>query len=516
MKENLDNLISMFKQSVDLYPKRTALIFGSKKITYQDLWNICLKLAYSFRHKLGIEQNDIVGIWLPNIPEFVYSFFATLLIGGIVCPINAMFKREEARFVLEDSQAKALIVSIDKIEDAQNILSRVSSLKYAIGIPRGKKDKGIEDFYALIEEGKLWKVSPVEKDKWVQIIYTSGTTGFPKGVILTHKNLVSNVKDCIKVIRITKRDCFICVLPLFHSFSSTVCMLLPLSCGAKTVIMRAVRPFKRVIRAIFKHRVTIFVGVPSIYNILSQIKISKFKLFLSYLLNPLRVCISGAASLPSQTLEKFEKRFRRPLLEGYGLTEASPVVSLNPIKKRKPNSVGIPLPSISVKVVDKENRALGPGEIGELVVKGPNIMVGYYKRDEETKRVLKEGWLYTGDLAKIDKEGYIYIMGRLKEMINVRGFNVYPKEIEDLLYRHPKVKEASVVGISHKRRGEVPIAFVVAKDKVEEKELIQYLKANLASYKLPVRIIFKDYLPKNPAGKILKKELQKEGESIFS
>ncbi len=466
---------------------------------------------------------DKVALWLPNCPEFVYAFFAILRLRATVVPVNTMLKREEAKFILEDSRAKILICSIDKIDDSQNILSRLQSLRHLISLPAPRRPaafpgaEAILDFKHLVRNGpELDRDIEIKADDLAEIVYTSGTTGRPKGACLSHKNLVSNVRDCVKAINLRRKDCTISILPLFHSFSSTVCLLLPLSGGAKVVIMRAIRPFKRVIRTIFKHRVTVFVAVPSLYNILSEIKIPPFKSFLNVLMNPVRLCISGAAALPLSVCKKFERKFKRPLLQGYGLTEASPVVSLNPLTgKRKPDSVGLPFPSVTVKVVDKEGRDLPSGQVGELIVKGPNVMQGYYNLAEETKKALRGGWLYTGDLARIDADGFIYIMGRSKEMINVRGFNVYPREIEDLLYRFPHVKETAVVGVSHKHRGEVPVAFVVAETDLKEKDIIDYLRANIAAYKVPLKILFREQLPKNPTGKILKRVLQEEIKDIF-
>ena len=516
MENNYCNLIEMFDAGVSKYAKRVALVFGSKKITYEELGITSRKLTSGFA-QLGVNAFDKVAVWLPNCPEFVYAYFAILRLKATIVPINTMFKREEARFVIEDSLAKILICSIDKVSDSQTILSRLDSLKQVVSLPAPQENSLTQDFYKLIEQNSEFNHrGEILSDMVAQILYTSGTTGKPKGACLSHKNLISNVEDCAGSIRVSKRDCFICILPLFHSFASTICMLLPLSKGAKIVIMRTIRPFKRVVRAIFKNRVTIFTAVPSIYNILSEAKFPRLGLLLSIFINPLRLCISGAATLPSGVWKKFQHRFRRPLLQGYGLTEASPVVSLNPLfGKRKPESVGRVLPTVRVKVVDKQARDLPEGEVGELLVKGPNVMKGYYHLEEETKKALRNGWLYTGDLAKIDKEGFIYIMGRLKDMINVRGLNVYPREIEDLLYKYPCIREAAVVGVVHRHRGEVPVAFVVSEKATPEREVIKYLRANLASYKIPLRVFFKDALPKNTTGKILKRELQKEVEDIF-
>ncbi|UCC94909.1 MAG: long-chain fatty acid--CoA ligase [Candidatus Omnitrophota bacterium] len=516
MAEQISNLVEMVDSVVPHFSQRVCLIFGAKKITYGELSTYSKKLAQGL-YTLGVRQNDKVALWLSNCPEFVYSFFAVLRLGATVVPINTMFKREEAKFVVEDSGAKILICPIEKADDCQNILSRLDILEYVVCNPFPHKNPSFRDFYSLIQDAPEFSSSVnIAQDSIAELVYTSGTTGRPKGACLSHKNLLSNTKDCAESIKATKRDCFLCVLPLFHSFASTVCMLLPLSVGARIVIMRAVRPFKRVIRSIFKRKVTVFTGVPSLYSILSEAKFPRFALFASYVMNPIRLCISGAAALPYNVWKKFEKKFRRPLLQGYGLTEASPVVSLNPLRgKRKPESVGVCIPSMSAKIIDSDGRQLKEGEVGELLVQGPNVMKSYHHAEEETKKVLRDGWLYTGDLAKIDEDGFIYIMGRLKEMINVRGMNVYPREIEDVLYRHPQVREAAVVGTTHRHRGEVPVAFLVKEGELSSKDVIDYLRVNVAAYKVPLKIVFKETLPKNPTGKILKRELQKEVEGAF-
>ncbi len=337
--------------------------------------------------------------------------------------------------------------------------------------------------------------------------------------MLSHYNLIWNALDSAEAIKATYKDTFICILPLFHSFAATVCMNLPLLVGAKIVIMKSVRPFSRVLRIVRKNLVSIFVGVPSIYNILKDIKLPRiFHSPLIKLFNPVRLCISGAAALPVETFKGFEKKFHIPLLEGYGLTEASPVVTLNPLKGiRKAGSIGIALSkNIELKIVDDKDNVLNPEEIGELLVKGPNVMPGYYQQEEATGSTLKDGWLYTGDMAKIDNDGYVYIVGRKKEMVNVRGLNVYPREIEEVLYQNPKIKEAAVIGTPDTHKGEVPIGFVVLKEgkNATEHEIIHYLRERLASYKVPKYIEFRNSLPKNTTGKILKRVLKDEKEKM--
>lgn len=510
------NLVQMFEETVRKYPRRTALVFGAKNISYEQVSSASKKMA-AYLAGCGIKKSDKVALWLPNCPEFIYSYFAIVCLNAVVVPINIMFKKEEARFVLEDSTSKILITSIDKVSDSEAILARLETLDRIISLPAPQTNKVVFDFYkCLNNSAELKECFSIHDDDIAEIVYTSGTTGNPKGACLTHKNILSNVRDCSRLVRVSKRDCFLCVLPLFHSFASTVCMLLPLSRGAKIVIMRTLSPFKRVVRTIFNKRVTVFPGIPSIFSILAELPIPRWKIWLSRFVNPLRLCISGAADLPASVCCDFQRRFWRRLRQGYGLTEASPVVALNPIRgKYKPESVGLPLESVRVKIVDFHGKELPRGSVGELLVKGPNVMKEYYNLSEDTQKALEGGWLHTGDLAKVDNDNFIYVMGRMKEMINVRGLNVYPREIENVLYNYPGVKEAVVVGVLHRRRGEVPAAFVAGEGNLDENQILKYLRQNLAAYKVPLRIFFKDALPKNSTGKILKKELQKEIEEIF-
>jgi long-chain acyl-CoA synthetase len=508
--KNLGELLTI---SAQRHPKRTAIVFGQKKLKYKTLEELTSQVASGLIH-LGIQKQDKVALFLDNCPEFVISYFSVLKAGAVVVPINYMFKIEEAKFILEDSSAICLITSRPYVDMAEELRLRVESLKYIVSTAKTKDD--VIDFYRIRRENieTLNKVSP-DPHELAVILYTSGTTGHPKGAMLSHYNLITNAMDSSLAIKTSYKDTFICILPLFHSFAATVCMNLPLLIGAKIVIMKAVKPFKRVIRAVRKNRVSIFVGVPSLYNILQHIKLPKiFHSPLIKLFNPVRVCISGAAALPVETFKGFEKKFRIPLMEGYGLTEASPVVTINPLKgTRKAGSIGFRLSeNIELKIVDDKDRELGPGKIGELLVKGPNVMQGYYKQEEANRETLKNGWLYTGDMAKFDKSGYVYIAGRKKEMVNVRGLNVYPREIEEVLYQNPKVKEAAVIGIPDPHKGEVPKGFVVLKEGEEagEHEIIQYLRERLASYKVPKYIQFRESLPKNTTGKILKRILQEE------
>ncbi len=507
------NLGELLNLSARRYPKRVAIVFGQKKISYKTLNDSTDHLAAGLIH-LGIKKQDKVAIFLDNCPEFMISYFSILKAGAVVVPVNYMLKIEEARFILQDSSAKCLITSRAYLDMAEELRLRIDSLKDIVTTTKTKSN--VLDFHALRRDprGALDKVSPDPGDLAV-VLYTSGTTGFPKGAMLSHYNLISNALDSVGAIKADYKDSFICILPLFHSFAATVCMNMPLAAGAKIVVMKSVRPFKRVIRAIRKNRVSVFVAVPSIYNILKNMKLPKlFNSMLIKLFNPVKICISGAAALPVETFRGFEKKFRIPLLEGYGLTEASPVVTLNPLRgPRRAGSIGVGLSgNIALKIIDGKGNALASGQIGELLVKGPNVMQGYYKQEEASREALRDSWLYTGDMAKCDAAGYFYIVGRKKEMINVRGLNVYPREIEEVLYQNPKVKEAAVIGIADTHKGEVPKGFVVLKENESavEHEIIQYLRDKLAAYKIPKYIEFRASLPKNTTGKVLKRLLQEE------
>jgi long-chain acyl-CoA synthetase len=508
-----ENLGQLLTRTAKRYPHKIAIVFGRKKITYRALDDFTDQLAAGLIG-LGIKKQERVAIFLDNCPEFVISYYSILKAGMVAVPINYMFKIEEARFILEDSEAAAIITSRTYVDMALELRLRLDSLETIITTTKAKDN--IIDFNKLREtKTELLNESFVDKDRLAVILYTSGTTGHPKGAVLTHHNLICNAYDSAQAINASHKDSLVCILPLFHSFAATVCMNLPLLVGAKIVIMKSIKHFKRIMRAIRKNRVSVFVGIPSIYNILKDIKLPRiFHAPLIKLFNPVKVCICGAAALPVETFVGFEKRFRIPLLEGYGLTEASPVVTLNPLRaKRKPGSIGIPLSkTIALRIVDDKGNDVATQNIGELLVKGPNVMQGYYKQREATLEALKDGWLYTGDMAKFDPEGYVYIVGRKKEMVNVRGLNVYPREIEEILYQNPKIKEAAVIGITDTHKGEVPKGFVVLKDGLSatEHEIIQYLRDRLAPYKIPKFIEFRATLPKNSTGKILKRVLKEE------
>src|SRR5262249_47109900 len=335
------------------------------------------------------------------------------------------------------------------------------------------------------------------------LIYTSGTTGRPKGAMLSHNNLLHNVESCRIVLKTVDVDRFAVLLPLFHSYMLTVGLLLPLLVGGSIVLVKSLHPVRNALQEVLQREATVLPAIPQFYrsmvNAASPVPL------------PLRICISGAAPLPVQVLKEFEAKFHVPLIEGYGLSEASPVVTKNPLDaRRKPGSIGLPIHDVDVSIQDDEGRKLGPHEIGELCVRGGNVMLGYWNQPEETAKVMRNGWLLTGDIGYRDKEGYYFITDRKKDMLLVNGINVYPREIEEVLYQFPGVREAAVVGKPDPRRGEQPVAFVAANDgaALQEKALQQFVKRRLADYKVPRKFVFLPALPRNAAGKILKTVLR--------
>jgi long-chain acyl-CoA synthetase len=404
-------------------------------------------------------------------------------------------------YILEDCEA-TMLISSSKFAPQLEACGQLESLRHIILIDEGTTDH--VPFDKLLASASSVSLPPISPQAVALIIYTSGTTGHPKGALLSHNNLMANVISCSKVMKLSRRDRFLVFLPLFHSFTFTVTLLLPCYLGARIILLEGIQR-EEIRRSIIRRRVSILVGIPTVYHLLSQVELGR----LARWLNPVRVYVSGGAPLSAEVLEEFQRKFRRPLLEGYGLSEASPVVSINPPHKVKPGSVGLPIPGVEVKVVDKQGRPVATNEIGELLIRGDNVMQGYLNRPQASKRALADGWLHTGDMARLDDEGYIYIVDRKKEMLIIHGCNVYPREIEDVLYQHPQVAEAAVVGLPDAHRGEIPKAVIVPKEgeRVEEREIKKYCRRFLAPYKVPRVVEFRDSLPKTATGKVMKRML---------
>jgi len=476
--------------------KDTAISHRGRKITFEELEEQVQRFA-GYLKSLGIKEGDRVALTAPNSPEFIFSYWAINRIGAVAVPLNLFLTLEEIAYIIRNSGAESLIVHPVILEKVGSPDVRVLGLKNIILLD----DNTLKKIY----QTRRYTMSSADlgDDCLAAILYTSGTTGRPKGAMLTHKNFLSDVISLTKVTEITPDDNFLCVLPMFHSFAWTVCVLLPLYCGGTVVILESFQPGET-ISTVVNEGITFLLGVPSMYAVLlRKAEPEHFK--------KVRLAVSGGASLPVELYKAFAEKFPVNFVEGYGLTEAAPVVCLNPVDGiKKPGSIGLPLPGISVIIGDDSGREVPTGEVGEILVKGGNVMVGYYNDEEATREAFINGWLRTGDLARADEEGYIYIVDRKKDMIIVGGFNVYPREIEEILHTHPKVAEAAVVGMGDPLRGEVPKAFIVPVEgeKPTSKEIQAFLKGKLAQYKIPRVIEFVESLPKNATGKIMKKLLK--------
>lgn len=496
-----NNLYENLKRSSINFPECLAYIYGDHCVTYRELNQQVNQFAAGLSAQ-GISKGDGVALLLGNSPEFLIAYYGILRLGAFAVPINPLFTKEEISYILENSQAKAVIAheSVEaKILEVKKQLVNLNLVIYT----ESKNQEWTWEY--LMKSGTNLIASPfIDQEDLAVILYTSGTTGKPKGAMLTHRNLASNADSISNLLELDENDRVIAVLPIFHVFCMTVCLNAPIACGATVLIQPRFSPTD-VVSTIQERNATVFAGVPTMYNFINQLPEATSEHFQS-----IRICISGGASIPVELLHKFESKFNVPILEGYGLSETAPLVAINPLNGvRKPGSIGINIPAVQSRVVDKFGEELPRGEVGELVVQGPNVMKGYLGMQEATSAAFIDGWFYTGDLATMDDEGYIYIVDRKKDMIIVGGYNVYPREVEEVLYQHPSVLEAAVVGLPNKEYGESVKAYVVVKDEqVTENDIIQFCKDKLVKYKLPKYVEFFKELPKNSTGKILRRELR--------
>lgn len=490
------NLATEFFASARTNGAKPAIFWGEQEISYQALALQTQWLANRLSGQFNIQPGDRVGIWLKNCPEFVPAMFGILAASGVVVPINNFLKAEEVQYILRDAGITLLITegSMGELARLQEIcpglrIFDVAEIANASDAPEVTCSRSREDLAV--------------------VIYTSGTTGRPKGAMLSHGNLLHNVESCRQVLRAVSFDRFVVLLPMFHSFMLCVGICLPLVVGGSLILVKSLHPPKNIIMEIFARQGTILPAIPQLFRTLGQAPIPPGL--------PLRLCVSGAAPLPVEVLKEFNAKFPIPLLEGYGLSEASPVVSMNPIAGPiKAGSIGLPIPDVEVTIQDDEGKILPAREIGELCVRGGNVMLGYLNQPEETAKAIVNGWLRTGDVGYKDEEGYIYITDRKKDMLLVNGINVYPREIEEVIYQFPGVAEAAVVSRPDSRKGEQPIAFVAAREgvRLQEREIVQFLRSKLADYKVPRQVVFLPALPRNATGKILKTALRDQARQM--
>jgi long-chain acyl-CoA synthetase len=523
------------------YPKKKALYFLGKELTFEQLYEESLKLANYFK-QLGLEKGDRVSIMLPNCPQAVIGYYATLLAGGIVVQTNPLYMERELEYQLNDSQAK-IILCLDLLYPRVRKVKSVTAIEHIIvtGIkdylpfPKNliypfiqKKEHGV--VVKVEHQGKNHLLSKIlatskaehidldtnPKEDLALLQYTGGTTGFPKGVMLTHENLVANTLMCSSWMYKCRKgeEKVLGILPFFHVYGMTTVMNLSIMQAFEMILLPKFDA-ETTLKTIQKHKPTLFPGAPTIYVALLNHPNIK-----DYDLSSIECCISGSAPLPLEVQQEFEAVTGGKLVEGYGLTEASPVTHSNNLwEKRINGSIGVPWPDTDAKILSMETgEEAEHNEIGELIVKGPQVMKGYWNKADETDAVLKDGWLYTGDLGYMDEEGYFYIVDRKKDMIIAGGFNIYPREVEEVLYENKKIQEAVVAGIPDPYRGETVKAYIVLKEGITctEEELNTYVRKHLAAYKVPRTYEFRKELPKTAVGKILRRTLVEEEKEKLS
>jgi long-chain acyl-CoA synthetase len=491
------NLASLLTESAQRTPEAPAIRLSENELSYAVLDDQSARLATLLREK-GLEQGDRVGVMLPNVPQFPIAYYGVLRAGCVVVPMNVLLKRREIAFYLEDSGAKLLLAWHGFAEeaaagaaDAGAELVEVEPASFAAALAEPEPTPGLAD---------------TAEDDTAVILYTSGTTGKPKGAELTHLNLHRNAEISSRTTcEIAEGDVVLGALPLFHSFGQSVGMNSSLLVGACLTLVPKFDPGEA-LATMERDKVTHFYGVPTMFGALLHHPERE-----SYDTSTLRNCITGGASMPVEVLRGFEETFEAKVLEGYGLSETSPVSSSNhPDQERKPGSIGTPIEGVEMKVVDEDDNEVEQGEVGEIVIRGHNIMKGYWQRPEATEEAMRGGWFHSGDMARTDEDGYFYIVDRKKDLIIRGGYNVYPREIEEVLYEHPAIQEAAVVGVPHDELGEeVGAAVVLCQGQsLDADELKSYVKEQVAAYKYPRKIWFVDELPKGPTGKILKREIE--------
>jgi long-chain acyl-CoA synthetase len=492
------NLAANLTRNASAHPDRVAIRLGDDVVTYRDLDESSARVAGLLAGR-GVRPGQPVAIMLPNVPEYAVVYYGVLRAGGVVVPMNPLLKAREVAYYLGDSGAP-VILAWHTTAGEVTAGTAATGAEAVIVEPAAFGD-------LLAETAPAREVVDRAAHDTAVLLYTSGTTGRPKGAELTHGNLATNVEVFRSdLVEIGPDDVIFGGLPLFHSFGQTCTLNAAISVGASVSLLPRFDP-RQALGLLAQHRATAFVGVPTMYSALLAVPGRE-----DYDLSALRVCVSGGAAMPVEVLRQFEKTFGCTVLEGYGLSETSPVASFNhPHRERKPGSIGTPIRGVEMRVVDDARVEVPQGEVGEIAIRGHNIMKGYWNKPEATAEVITAGgWFHTGDLARVDEDGYYFIVDRKKDLIIRGGYNVYPREIEEVLYEHEDVAEAAVIGLSHPVLGEEVAAAVALKPgaTTTTDELRRYVQGQVAAYKYPRHVWFVQTLPKGPTGKILKREIE--------
>lgn len=530
-------LYAMLDDAAEKYPQRLAVIFQNTRITYKALREKAELFAGALR-RAGVKPGERVAVMLPNLPQTIIAFWGVLKAGAVAVMTNPLYMEKELVQNLSDAGASHMVLLdllwprvaalrerlpirtfiVTGIADALSFpLNLLYRLKQRRSQPAVPQNDGAVHFWKRFCRGAQRHTEPVAspREDLVLLQYTGGTTGISKGVELTHANIGTNCRQVLDIINVTAREhhTFLSLMPFFHVYGLTICMIIPVYLASTILPLPRYVP-QDVLKLIAKYRPTVFPGAPSVYmSLLQQKDLARYDL------RCIRICVSGSAPLPRDVFLRFQEVTGASILEGYGLTEASPITHCNPLGQegQRANSIGMPIPGTDARIVDMEAGALSlpPGKLGELVIRGPQVMKGYWHRPDETANALRNGWLYTGDLATMDEDGYFYIVDRKKDMVIVGGYNVYPREVDEVLLAHPRIADAVTVGISDGIRGETLKAYVVpqAGETMSKADVVGWCRARLASYKVPRLVEFREELPKTIVGKVLRRALREEEEA---
>jgi long-chain acyl-CoA synthetase len=504
------SLIESLRQSTKKYAGHRAIVFSGRITTHGEFGELTDRIAAGLASS-GIKKGDRIGLYAVNSDYFAMAYFGILKAGATVVPINLLLNPREVAYNLNDAGIRGVIYSDPFGASMSEIRKSLQSQTKYWCIGDGKSDETDDSFASLmLSHEKPPEISIRPDDDLAVILYTSGTTGYPKGAMLTHRNLSSNATSISQALKLVPgEDVLLTVLPMFHAFAATVCMIFPILNGCTLIPIAKFEP-QLVADSVFANGVTILPAVPSMFNVLMRLPDDQIHKFAS-----VKFCISGGAAMPAEIMRLFEAKFGKLIYEGDGPTECSPCTCVNPIGgERKINSVGKVIPDVEMKIMDDNGKEIPLGQIGEICVRGPNVMKGYWNRPDDTRESYWGEWFKTGDLGYVDADGYFYIVDRKKDMIIVNGMNVYPRVIEEVLFQHPDIKDAAVVGEPDDLHGEKAVAYVVRNENsaLIEGDVRNYCREHLGRHEIPRKVIFIDKLPRNAAGKVLKRELRKTGE----
>jgi long-chain acyl-CoA synthetase len=502
-------IADLLRETAKRLPDKPALLFQDRPISYAQL-DAEVDRAAAGIASLGVRKGDRVAVLVQNTPYFVYAYLGIVRAGGVMVPLNTMYTADEVGYIVADSEARVVVVAEPFLGSINGLRETLPMLEHVV-IAGDRAPMGTMTWEQMAGRSDQVPSAKSSPDDLACLAYTSGTTGKPKGAMLTHANLLANLEQMAQVPLLAEEesDVVLLVLPLFHIYALNVTLGLTLRVGATAVLQERFDPVAS-LDAMERHRVTVLFGAPPMFVAwLSTTALEKRDF------SSVRVAVSGAAPLPGGVLEDFQRRVGVTIWEGYGLTETSPGLTSTAMgQEAKPSSIGKPLPGVELRLVDEQDEDVEDGDPGEIVVRGPNVFRGYWKHDDETKEALRGGWFHTGDVAYEDEDGYLFIVDRKKDLIIVSGFNVYPREVEEVLYRHPKVAEAAVVGVPHPYTGEAVKAVVVLKpgEHATEEEIIEFCRRSIARFKCPQVVEFADEVPHSLTGKVLRRALREDAE----